>query len=122
QHALDVDIDRAIPIQHLASFERREGHQAGVVDYHINAPMGLHCMVHEMLDLRVLSHVSLHGGVIAQRKLCDECLKPFETPRSQHQFGPVLSKMTRSSFSKSAACSGDDDHFVFNTLCHSCSL
>jgi hypothetical protein len=79
--------------------------------------MGLHCMVHEMLDLQVLSHVSLHGGVIAQRKLCGECLKPFEAPRSQHQFGPVLNKMTRSSFSKSTACSGGYDHFVFDTLC-----
>ena len=43
----------------------------------------MHCMVHEMLDLCVLSHVSLHGG-LPKRKLFGECLKPFEAPRSQH--------------------------------------
>src|SRR5215831_14111810 len=79
-------------------------------------------MVHEMPDLWVLSHVRLHGGIIAQRKLVGECLKPFEAPLSQHQFGPVLSKMTGSSFSQSAACSGDDDHFVLDSFCHSVSF
>jgi hypothetical protein len=74
-------------------------------------------MVHEMLDLCVLSHVSLHGGVIAQTKALRRVPEAFRGASLPAQFGPVLSKMTRSSFSKSAACSGDDDHFVFDTLC-----
>jgi hypothetical protein len=44
-------------------------HQAGVIDDHVNASMQLHGMIHEMLDLFALRHVSPHGGAIAQGKL-----------------------------------------------------
>ena len=50
--------------------------------------MGLHRVIHEMLDLVVVRHIGLHGGVSPQRQLGRERLKPVEPPCPENQFGP----------------------------------
>ena len=51
QHALDVHIDHAVPVLHLAALQRRVRHQAGVVEDHVDAPVSLHGTIDEAPDL-----------------------------------------------------------------------
>src|SRR5215213_9203172 len=114
---LEVHIDRAVPVLDLERLERRERHQAGVVDDRVDAPMGLHGVVHEMPDLLVVAHVGLHDGLVAERELAGERLEPFETPRAQHELRPFPRETPGGGLAKPAARPGDYDHLVLNPLC-----
>jgi len=50
EHALEVHIDHALPILHLASLKKRVRHQARIIDDYVDASVRLHSAVHEMLD------------------------------------------------------------------------
>ena len=118
EHALDVDVDHPVPFVDLEAIHGRERHQAGVVDDHVDAPVGLHGTVHETPDLLVLRHVCLHGGVVAQRQLSGERLKPFKPPCPQHQPSPAPGEMTRGSLAQPAARAGNDDDLAFDFTAH----
>ena len=36
QHALDVDVDHAVPVSDFQPFQRRVRHQPGIVDHHVD--------------------------------------------------------------------------------------
>src|SRR5208283_24248 len=109
EHTLDVHIDHALPILHLAALKRRVRHKTGVVEDHVDASVGLYRAVYETLNLFALRHIRLHGSVNAQGKLFRERLKSVEASRAKHQLSSALRKTTRGGFSKSAACARDDD-------------
>ena len=118
EHPLDVDVYHAVPVVDLQPFERRERHQAGVVDDHVDAPVRLHGAVDEALDLGALGHVGPHDRVASQRQLVGQRLKPVEAPRAQHQLRPVLRQPARGGFSEPAARPGDDDDFILDAFAH----
>jgi len=58
------------------------------VEDDVDPPVRAHSVVDEANDLRVLSHVRLNGGLLAQGELSRECLEPVESPRAQHESTP----------------------------------
>jgi len=78
KHALDVDVDHLIPLVDLEFIERRrQRHQAGVVDQHIDAAIGLLRRLGQRIELSTVSDVGnpvdgitalLHDRVAQRRK------------------------------------------------------
>jgi len=63
--SLDVHIDHAVPLVDLQAIERRLRHEPGIVDHHIDPPVGLNCAVDQSFDLLVVGDVCRHGERIA---------------------------------------------------------
>ena len=65
--------------------------------------MRLDGVVDETLHLGPMRHIGLHDGVVPERKLFGERLKPVEAPCAQHEFRSVLRQAARGRFSEPAA-------------------
>jgi hypothetical protein len=72
--------------------ERRLRHQAGVVDHHIDASVGLHGGVDQFLDLLAVADVRHHGDRLAAPagQLACQGLEAIGAPRSQHDARALL--------------------------------
>jgi len=57
-------------------------------------------MIHQTFDLIALGHIGLNDSVVTKRKRLGKCLKPVNTPRSQHEFGAVFGKMPGGCFAE----------------------
>jgi hypothetical protein len=64
------------------------------------------------VGLDCLGLIALGGQFLSQ--LSDA----VATPRAEDDRSAALGKVTGGGFAKPAACSGDDDHFVFDSLGH----
>jgi hypothetical protein len=64
------------------------------------------------VGLDCLGLIALGGQLLSQRS------DAVATPRAEDDGRAALRKVTRGGFAKPAACPGDDDHFVFNSLGH----
>ena len=65
RHALDVDVDGALPVIDLAAFERRVRHHACIVEDDVDAAVLLDCAVDGGLNLRRVGHVRDERGRLA---------------------------------------------------------
>lgn len=57
QYAPDVYVDHPVPIVYLEALERGVRHESGVVEQDVDAPVGLHGRIDELLDLLMLRHI-----------------------------------------------------------------
>ncbi|MHC2293802.1 hypothetical protein ACVIJW_009672 [Bradyrhizobium barranii subsp. barranii] len=91
EHALDVDVDHAVPLIDLQPFEQRLRHQAGIVEHHVDAAVGLHTRVHQGLHLRAVGNVGPDGQRLAatRRDLVHERGKAIGAPRTEHDRGTL---------------------------------
>lgn len=120
EHALDVDVDHAVPLVHLETFERGKRHQARIVQHDVDAAEFAHRGVHQVANLLPVRDICLdRPGLVA---LCGEfvgqCIDAVTPPSTEHHGGTSLGEMACRSFSQSTARAGDDDDFIFDPLSH----
>src|SRR5215469_9489111 len=65
QNALDIDVDHQVPFVDFETFKQGLRHQPGVVDHHVDPPVGLHGGVYQSLDLVVLNDIRRYGECLA---------------------------------------------------------
>jgi AraC-like DNA-binding protein len=99
-----------------AACAERHGHQARVVQHHVDAPVRVHGRVDELLQLVAVGHVGpeREGLSAASGQLLGERLDALDTPRAQRDDGAFLRKEPCRGLPKSAARARDDD--AFSTL------
>jgi hypothetical protein len=121
-HTLQIHIDHPIPLLDLKKLEARARHEAGVVEHDINAPVCLHSMTDQTLDLLALRDIGPNDGFLVEPKLACERLKSVDAPSAKHELGSVPGEMASRGFSEAAARAGDDDNLVFHPFGHGIPL
>ncbi|MNL47431.1 hypothetical protein D3C87_1702210 [compost metagenome] len=67
EHALEVDVDGAVPILDLAALQWRVRHQPGIVEHDVDAAMEPDGVIDQALDLLERRYVGLNGSLLAER-------------------------------------------------------
>jgi hypothetical protein len=82
EDALDVDVDHRLPVLHAEPVERRDRHDAGVVDEHVKAAKAVECELDEGRDVVAAADVDAreHGLPAGRRDLCGQRLQSFCPP------------------------------------------
>jgi hypothetical protein len=116
EHALDVDVDHAVPLIDERLVDRREGHQPGVVHEHVHAPELRGRGLNERIDLGALGYVDPHGRGLAACALdvSHNCLEPVHTTRADKHAGALGWPGDAQWPRPAAAGAGDDDDLPFN--------
>src|SRR6266568_5264677 len=111
KHAPDVDIDHAVPFIDLQLVKQRKRHQARIADENIELTEPVLRPLDERGNVVAPGDVKLQRFGLAARllELCGDRLQPVIPSRAQHHLGALRSEVTRSSFTDSAARSGDRD-------------
>src|SRR3954451_6764004 len=116
EHALDVDVDHAIPLVDLELVEGRERHQAGVVDEHVQAPKALPDEVDEgghLLTARDIKGLVLDLAAM-MANVGRERLQPLGAARAQDDGCTALGEQARGGLSDAAARARDGDDLAFD--------
>ncbi len=120
EHALDVDVDHPVPFVDLEPFERRVRHQAGVVEHHVDAAVGLHGRVDQVLDLIAVGDVGGDGQGLAAAAVSSSASAWMRSARRAPSttVAPSRGEVARRGFAQPAAGAGDDDDFAFDVVAH----
>ena len=81
---LDVHVDHLIPVVDLQALEWRVRHQPGVVEHHVDAPVGLHGGVDQRLHLVSVRDIRGYGQRLAASacQFVGQRLDTVDTPRT----------------------------------------
>ena len=118
EHALDVDVDHAVPVFHLAALERRVRHEARVIKDDVDAAVLLDCSVNEAAHLRHVGNIRADGSARGQRKLFGQLLNSLDPSCAQHQLRTEPGEAACRRFAQTAARASNDDHFAFDSIVH----
>ncbi|EGE58966.1 hypothetical protein RHECNPAF_2530040 [Rhizobium etli CNPAF512] len=116
EHTLDVDIDHPVPLLDLEGRERRERHDAGIVEDDVEPAEFRSGKTREGLDLGTVGDVKLpqtHRSAPGF-DFAGEPLQAFGTPRADHDVGAGRSQHLCRSFADAAAGAGDGNDFSFD--------
>ena len=84
------------------------------------------CLGHRAIDqppdLVEACDVSLHDGVVAERKFAGKLAQAVEPPRAERQLGAARGEIAGGRFAEPAARAGDDDHFAGDAFVHALDL
>src|ERR1700722_20337194 len=109
EHALDVEVDHAVPLVDLQKRKRRDRHNAGIVDQDIDLSVCVDGLLDQSLNLRPICYVDRHG-----KRLCAIGLNALHngvetilTSRSQNDCCAQLCQMASGTLTETAARTRD---------------
>ncbi|MCY1532766.1 hypothetical protein D9M68_680550 [compost metagenome] len=118
EHALDVDVDGAVPLVDLELVQRRQRHHARVVDQHVDAAEGLDGGGGELFQIGALGHVGGDGDGFAAglADLGDDLVEPVGAAGREHHLGAARGQVARRRFAQAAAGTGDDGNLALDVV------
>ena len=105
QHALEIDVNHAVPVVNLQTLKRGMRHQPGVVDHHVNPAVSCNRCLDQMLDLRSLRDVCLHGDgfFVAACQLRSQRVNTVKASRAKHNRGTTQGQVAGGGLAQAAA-------------------
>jgi hypothetical protein len=104
----------------LQPIEGRERHHAGIVDEHVDSPVGLDGRLHQLAHVLPLRHVRDHRSGLAARfgDLGRQCFDPVGAARPEDDAGASCGEIACGRGAHAARCAGDDDYLTRDVVSH----
>ena len=117
KHALDVDVDHAVPFIDLERRHQRQRHDAGIVYDDVDITESLAACLCEGLDALPVGDVKRMDDDVGARaaQFFGQRLKAIQPARAEHQFCAGGGQLSRNAFTYPARCTRDENNFV---QCH----
>jgi hypothetical protein len=112
--AANIDVDHRVPVLHLQRRERRQRHDASIVDQHVDAAEARNRVIDERLHVRAAGDVerTTFGGAARGNDFGGECFEPVGAACAEEQFRAGGGKFARRRSADTAARAGDQDDFI----------
>lgn len=110
KHTLDIDIDALVPLIETHHLERRERHEACIVDHHVDAPEGLDRMTDERLDLLAVRHLHFEDGAVLIAQLLGQSFEPIQAAGPKSDFRAFLHQISGAFRAKARTGTVDDSY------------
>ena len=113
KHALDVNVDHAVPFVDLERLEGRERHQPRIVDHHVDLAELLLGELHERLHIFAIGHVqrAIGSRPAFGLNIGYDLLKAVDPPCAKHDISAAPGQKPRGHLTDAAARPGDGDDF-----------
>ena len=117
QNTFDISVDHILPIVDAQIVERRDRHNAGIVDENIKLAVALTCQLDKVGQIVTPADIfaSVRGFTAHIRDASRQSLEAIRSARAEYELCTTISEKERSRLANSAACAGDDDDLVFNS-------
>ena len=117
EHAFDVDVDHLLPVLDTQVVERGNGHDASVVDEHVEFPVPLARQLDE--SRHIVTPFDVRGCVGRVAAGCDDTggqsRKAIWSTRAEDDFGAPFGEQQRCGLADAAARARDGDDLVFGS-------
>ena len=120
EHALDVEVDHAIPLVDLEKRKRRDRHDAGIVHQDVDLAIGVDGLVDQGLDFGPLRCVYCNSERLSTAGLnvSDNRVETILTSRAQNNCSAQFCEVPSGALSETAARTRDDYDLAFNVPAH----
>src|SRR5579859_1718465 len=120
ERALDVDVDHRVPFLGVGLGHGADGHDAGIVEEHVELAEVNDDRVHHRLDLRLVGYVEQIGlGLAALRgDFGDDGVELVLAPRGDRHLRALGGEMARCLGADAGAATGDEDDLILDAFAH----
>jgi hypothetical protein len=116
EDAADVDVDHPVPLIDFEGLELGEGHDAGVIDDHIESAEFFDGEIDQVLDVIATGHVHgfASGSLASGLNFLHERLQTVHASGTQYDASPPGRQQACCRLTYPAASASDDHDFVLN--------